>query len=246
MCKKVLDCCSFHSKKNREGSTMCGRFSIVVTIEELMERFLLEELSPIPYSPRYNVAPGQLIPAIIAHEGMNRLGALKWGLLPAWSKEEKLSFPTFNAKAETLSQKASFRLPFERKRCLIPADGFYEWKTSSGGQKQPMRIVMKNRSLFAMAGLYDTWTAPDGRKISSCTVITTEPNALMADIHNRMPVILRPGDEELWLDRSRFEPERLHSLLVPYDADEMEAYPVHPSVGSVKNDGPELIERYYG
>ncbi|WP_438444491.1 SOS response-associated peptidase [Gorillibacterium sp. sgz5001074] len=224
---------------------MCGRFSITVTIEELMERFLLEHYpDDIIYTPRYNAAPGQPVPAILAHEGVNRLGPLKWGLVPSWSKEEKPRFPTFNAKAETLLEKASFRLPFERKRCLIPADGFYEWQALPDGNKRPMRIVLKKRGLFAMAGLYDTWTAPDGRKVSSCTVITTEPNQLMSGIHNRMPVILRPEDEAFWLDRSRFDPERLQRLLVPYADGELEAYPVHPDVGSVKNDWPGLIEPY--
>lgn len=224
---------------------MCGRYSITVTIEELMERFLLEHYPEhFIYTPRYNAAPGQLVPAILAQEGKNRMGPLKWGLVPSWAKEEKLSFPTFNAKAETLREKASFRTPFERKRCLIPADGFYEWKSLPGGRKEPLRIVLKKRTLFAMAGLYDTWTAPDGRKVASCTVITTEPNGLMAGIHNRMPVILRPEHEALWLDRSRFEPELLQSLLVPYAEEEMEAYPVSPAVGNVKNDAPELLLPY--
>lgn len=223
---------------------MCGRFSIVVTIEELMERFLLDQdADGILYTPSYNVAPGRPIPAIIAHEGKNRMGTLRWGLIPSWAKDEKIGYNTINAKAETLLEKASFKTAFERRRCIIPADGFYEWKALPGGGKQPMRIVLKRLPVFAMAGLYDTWTAPDGRRISSCTVITTTPNELMADIHNRMPVILRPGDESLWLDRTRYDGELLQSLLAPYEASEMEAYPVSPAVGNVRNDGPELIRR---
>lgn len=223
---------------------MCGRFSITITIEELMERFLFDQaLEGFVYTPRYNAAPGQLLPAIIAHEGRNRMGPLKWGLIPSWAKDEKIGYQTINAKAETVREKASFKTAFERRRCIIPADGFYEWKALPGGGKQPMRIVLKRRNLFAMAGLYDTWTSPDGRKVGSFTVITTSPNELMANIHNRMPVILRPEDEALWLDRTRYDGELLQSLLRPYDAAEMEAYPVHAAVGNVKNDCPELTLR---
>lgn len=223
---------------------MCGRFSLAVTIEDLMERFLLDAV-PFDYMPRYNAAPGQPIAAVISHDGKNRVGQLRWGLIPSWAKDEKIGYQTFNAKAETLSDKPSFAGAFERRRCLIPADGFYEWKKLGDGRdgKQPFRIVLRKGGLFAMAGLYDTWTAPDGRKISSCTIVTTTPNRLMADIHDRMPVILRPEDEALWLDRTRFEPKRLRALLTPYPAEEMTAYPVSPKVGNVRNDTPDLIER---
>lgn len=223
---------------------MCGRFSITVLIEELMERFLFDAV-PFDYMPRYNAAPGQPIPAVIAQEGRNRIGQLRWGLIPSWAEDEKIGYKTINAKAETLQEKASFRMAFERRRCLIPADGFYEWKPIPGRkEKQPLRIRLKGGGLFGMAGLYDTWTSADGRKISSCTVITTAPNGLVRDIHNRMPVILRREDEALWLDRSRFDPRQLQSLLVPYPEGEMEAYPVNPLVGNVRHDGPSLIEEY--
>lgn len=221
---------------------MCGRFTIVVTLEELMERFLLDSV-PFAYRPRYNAAPGQPIAAIVAHKGENRIGLLRWGLIPSWAKDEKIGYQTINAKAETLREKPSFAAAFESRRCVIPADGFYEWKRGDErGSRQPYRITLKSGGLFALAGLYDSWTAPDGRKISSCTIITTTANRLMADIHDRMPVILRPEDERIWLDRTQFDARRLQSLLAPYPDEEMTAYAVSPKVGNVANDAPDLIE----
>ncbi|GAA4718446.1 hypothetical protein GCM10023228_26340 [Brevibacillus fulvus] len=146
-----------------------------------------------------------------------------------------------NAKAETIQENPAFKNLFVRKRCLIPADGFYEWKQTEKG-KQPMRIMMKNGELFSFAGLFDTWTKPNGEKLHSCTIITTKPNEIVSDIHDRMPVILRQEDEDLWLDREWFDPDLLGSLLVPFDAGQMRAYPVSTMVGSPKNDVPECIE----
>jgi putative SOS response-associated peptidase YedK len=219
---------------------MCGRFTLVTEPEKLMRRFHLDEI-PFDLQPRYNIAPGQPIPAILADGGRRRIGQLRWGLVPAWAQDEKIGYKMINARAETLTEKLAFRNLIARKRCIIPADGFYEWKQTGRG-KQPMRITMKNGDPFAFAGLFDSWTAPDGRKVSTCTIITTAPNELVANIHDRMPVILRPEDEDLWLDRERFDPELLRSLLVPYDAGQMRAYPVPALVGSPKNDVPECIE----
>lgn len=220
---------------------MCGRYTITVTLDELMMRYEIEgEISPF-HKPRYNVSPGQMVPAVI-HDGQDhRLGELKWGLIPEWAKEGKIKVPNFNARAETLKQKPMFRVPFQRKRCLIPADSFFEWKKTSDG-KQPIRIMMKNEKLFSMAGLYDTWIREDGTKISSCTVITTSPNDVLQEIHDRMPVILRREDESTWLDRSTNDPASLEKLLKPYPAEEMTHYSVSPQVGNVKNDNPECIK----
>ena len=220
---------------------MCGRFTIVVSWDELMLRFMLEQAAPPFHRPQYNVAPSQMIMAIIHDGAKNRLGELKWGLIPSWAKDEKIGNKMLNARAETLMEKPAFRTPLEKKRCLIPADGFYEWKRSGTG-KQPMRITLTSGELFAMAGLYETWLAPDGRKISSCTIITTTPNKLVEDIHDRMPVILRPEDEAVWLDREQRDPSRLLPLLQPYPAEKMTAYPVSPIVGNVKNDSPACLE----
>ncbi|NGQ94988.1 SOS response-associated peptidase [Brevibacillus sp. SYP-B805] len=219
---------------------MCGRFSLFADPLMFMSEFQIDSL-PFDWHPRYNIAPGQMIPAIIADGGKRRVGQLRWGLVPSWAKDEKIGYSMINARAETLTAKPAFRRLFERKRCLIPADGFYEWKQMDRG-KQPMRITMRNGEPFGFAGLYDTWIAPDGRKVSTCTIITTQPNELVADIHDRMPVILRREDRSLWLDRDHFDANLLKSLLAPYDASEMRAYPVSAIVGNPKNDVPECIQ----
>ncbi|TCZ79392.1 SOS response-associated peptidase [Paenibacillus albiflavus] len=224
---------------------MCGRYTITVTFEELMLRFYIDGGKAPYHGPRYNVAPGQAVPAIINDGQHNRLGELRWGLVPSWAKDERSAYQMINARSETLLEKPAYRIPLQRKRCLIPADGFYEWKKVGSG-KQPMRMTLKNGELFAMAGLYDTWINPaDGSKLSTCTIITTTPNKLMAEIHDRMPVIIRQEDEPLWLSRSA-QPDvnALLGLLRPYPADEMIAYPVSTKVGNVRNDDPSLIEEF--
>ncbi|MDT3415155.1 MULTISPECIES: SOS response-associated peptidase [Brevibacillus] len=219
---------------------MCGRFTLVTDPEKLMSRFHLQEI-PFDLKPRYNIAPGQQIPAILADGGRRRIGQLRWGLVPSWAQDDKIGYKMINARAETLQEKPAFRRLFERKRCMIPADGFFEWKQMDG-RKQPMRITMRDGEPFAFAGLFDTWTAPDGQKLHTCTIITTRPNEVVADIHDRMPVILRPEDEDLWLDREKYDPDLLQSLLVPFDPGQMRAYPVSAIVGSPKNDFPACIE----
>lgn len=220
---------------------MCGRYTITVTLEELMVRYGIDVTTVPFHRPKYNVAPSQQVPAVI-HDGQrNRLGELRWGLIPPWADDPKIGFTMINARAETAAAKSAFQSPFRRKRCIIPADGFYEWQKTSHG-KQPMRIVLRNRSLFSMAGLYETWIAPDGAKINSCSILTTTPNEVVAPIHDRMPVILRPEDEALWLDRSVQDVSRLTPLLRTYSAEEMEAYPVTPEVGNVRNDDGTLIK----
>ncbi|OUM96421.1 MAG: hypothetical protein A9Z00_13455 [Thermobacillus sp. ZCTH02-B1] len=220
---------------------MCGRYTITVTLEELIVRYTIG-VANIPYHrPKYNVAPGQMVPAVISDGRTNRLGELRWGLIPSWAKDEKIGNRLINARAETAAEKPAFREPLRMRRCLVPADGFYEWRTEPDGSRQPMRIVLRSGGIFSMAGLYETWIAPDGRRISTVAILTTEPNELMASIHDRMPVILRPEDEALWLDRSVRDPEALKPLFRPYPADELEAYPVSKAVGNVKADDPSLI-----
>ncbi|MUT66841.1 SOS response-associated peptidase [Paenibacillus sp. NEAU-GSW1] len=222
---------------------MCGRYTITVSLEELMLRYMIGAVSVPYHRPKYNVAPGQMVLAVVNDGEQNRLGELKWGLIPPWADSPKVGNMMLNARAETAAAKPAFLTPLRRKRCLIPADGFYEWKKEAGGKtKQPMRIVRKDRSIFSMAGLYETWKAADGTTINSCTIMTTAPNSLMAPIHDRMPVILRPEDEPFWLDRSVQEPSALERLLRPYASEELEAYPVTSSVGSVRYDEPDCIE----
>ncbi|WP_127584297.1 SOS response-associated peptidase [Paenibacillus koleovorans] len=225
---------------------MCGRYTITLTLEELVIRFVMDRTSLPFYSPRYNVAPGQMIMAVIHDGENNRAGELKWGLIPSWTKpENERSGGTgiINARSESVAQKPSFKALLERKRCIIPADSFYEWKPLPDGKgKQPMRIQLHDGSLFAMAALYDTWLTPEGQKLSTATIITTEANELIMDIHSRMPVILRPEDEKAWLDRNERSPHKLLPLLRPYPAAQMKAYPVSQAVGNVRNDTPELLE----
>ncbi|TCP55804.1 putative SOS response-associated peptidase YedK [Tumebacillus sp. BK434] len=218
---------------------MCGRFTLTITPDQLAMRFETDEPA-FDYAPRYNIAPGQLITAVIQSDGKNRIGQLKWGLVPPWAQDEKIGYKMINAKSETVAEKPAFKSAFLRKRCLIPADGFYEWQATGDG-KQPMRILLKHQDLFAFAGLYETWTSPEGSKVHTCTLLTTKPNSLVASIHDRMPVILRREDEAIWLDRGKQDAELLHSLLVPYPEDEMYAYPVDKMVGNVRNEVPACI-----
>ncbi len=218
---------------------MCGRYTITLTLEELIFHYLLGLQPNFFHTPRYNVAPGQMIPVIINDGEKNRIGELKWGLIPSWAPDEKAGYNMINARAETLTEKPAFRTLIQRKRCIIPADGFFEWKVN-GKEKQPMRVMLKSGGIFSMAGLYDTWITADGGKIHTCTIITTEPNELMKDIHDRMPVILAVEDEKIWLDKGQ-KVEQMKMLLKPYPAGEMMAYPVSKAVGNVKNDGPEYI-----
>ncbi|MEF3304261.1 SOS response-associated peptidase [Paenibacillus sp. GYB003] len=220
---------------------MCGRYTITVSLEELMLFFSIDQPNVPFHIPRYNVAPMQMVPAILNDGERNRLGELRWGLVPVWAKDPKIGNLMINARSETITEKPAFRGLLTRKRCVIPADGFYEWK-KEGSKKQPYRIVLRSRTLFGFAGLYDTWTGPNGEKISTCTVITTTPNKLMEDIHDRMPVILQPEDEEVWLDRKNQDKDFLQSILRPYDASDMYAYPVGSAVGNVRNNSPDLIE----
>ena len=234
---------------------MCGRFTLTVTWEELMTRYLIDPESVSPFHvPRYNIAPTQMVRAIIHDGSTNRIGQLQWGLVPSWAKDPSGGAKMINARSETLEDKPAYRMPFYRKRCLIPADGFYEWQKNGNG-KQPFRIGLKNGEIFSMAGLYDTWITPGGEMLSTCTVITTEPNRLMEPIHNRMPVILRPADEALWLEREPSShthgnhPSHLQSLkelLRPYPAEEMQAVPVSTIVNSVKNDTEDCIRSITG
>ncbi len=202
---------------------MCGRYTLTVTLEELITRYEMDGGSAPYHQPRYNVSPGQMIPAVISDGSKNRMGELKWGLTPAWAKEEKMKMSTINARSETLSEKPTYRIPFQRKRCIVPADSFYEWKKVEG-KKQPMRIMLKSEEIFSMAALYDTWIREDGTKLNSCSIITTVANELMFDIHERMPVILAVEDEALWLDRNIQNIEKLSILLKPYPTEEMKVF----------------------
>ncbi len=218
---------------------MCGRFVYAAQCDENQLAFP-QVVFPNEIPLRYNIAPGQDITAI-ANTAEPWADAFKWGLIPSWAKDHKIGNRLINARGETLAEKPSFRTAFKRRRCLIPATGFYEWQRNSDGRtKTPMYIAPKSGTPFAFAGLWESWHSPEGQHIQSCTIITTEPNDLMAPIHNRMPVILQADAYNLWLDPE--ERTDLQDLLVPYSPQEMIAHPVSTLVNSPINDTPDCLK----
>jgi putative SOS response-associated peptidase YedK len=229
---------------------MCARFTLRLGAQAVKDLFGLDEAPEM--DERYNIAPTQEVPAVATDkEGRRRLRMLRWGLVPYWAKDLSIGQKLINAKAETVHEKPAFRAAFQRRRCLIPADGFYEWKeveeVAPGGKKprkrkQPYLIARRDGRPFAFAGLYDFWKDPQGEPVESCTILTTEPNAAVAPLHDRMPVILREEDFDLWLDRAIQEREPLEPLLHPVPAEMLSVRPVNPLVGNPNNEGPELWE----
>ncbi len=214
---------------------MCGRFTLTATPEQLQEAFPGLQIPP-GIAPRYNIAPSQPV-AVIANNQPNRLDFFVWGLIPSWAKDPSIGNRMINARAETLIEKPAFRTAFKRRRCLIPASGFYEWRQEPGQKtKTPQYIRMASGEPFAFAGLWENWNSPDGSQVLSCTIITTEPNTLLATIHNRMPVILPKSAYTQWLDPGEAKPETLMDLLKPYDPAHMEAFTVSKLVNSPDND----------
>ncbi len=210
-----------------------------MTIGELQNRFEFDG-ERLGYAPSYNIAPPQNVLTVVGGEE-RRGGYMRWGLIPFWAKDKSIGSRMINARAETVAEKPSFRNAFKRRRCLIIADGFYEWQ-KVGAKKRPMRIVMQSGEPFAFAGLWETWRDPEGEVVPSCAIITTSANNLLSPIHDRMPVILPRDVEDFWLDDSVTEPDALTSVLTPYDDEEMEVYEVSPLVNSAWNDGPEVLE----
>ncbi|MEK3933791.1 SOS response-associated peptidase [Sporosarcina sp. FSL W7-1349] len=220
---------------------MCGRFTLFAPYYEIVKRFDIESaFEESDYVPSYNIAPSQQVVAILNDGEKNRLGHLKWGLVPSWAKEEKIGYKMINARAETVAEKPSYRNAFKKRRCILPADSFYEWQRKDG-DKIPMRIKLKGDGLFAIAGLWEAWRKPDGSMLYTCTAITTKPNGLMEPIHDRMPVILRKEDEAAWLDPKNEDIHFLGNMLKPFDEEQMEAYIVSSNVNSPKNNEESLI-----
>ena len=239
-------------------ATMCGRYTIfqITDNDEIKDRFGATPRRDLP--PRYNAAPGQNLP-VITNERRETVDELRWGLVPFWADDPDIGNRLINARAETIDEKNSFREAFKKRRCLVLADGFYEWKETGNG-KQPYRVVTEDNGLFAMAGLWEQWTPPEDASqndvdafaandsrdekgeestiLESFTIITTEPNDTVGEIHNRMPVVLEPDEENRWLTG---DSEDLKSLLDPYPASRMNAYPVSKQVNNPSNDSPEVI-----
>jgi putative SOS response-associated peptidase YedK len=216
---------------------MCGRFSFSPLSKVIEDRFDVK-VDP-HYKPRYNCAPSQNL-AVITNQDRENLNFFKWGLIPFWAKDPKIGYRMINAKAETIAEKPSFKNPFKRKRCLVLSDGFFEWKRIDEKDKIPYRIFLKDEPLFSMAGIWDTWKNEKGEPIHSFSIITTGPNGLMKNIHERMPVILSKEAEKTWLDETPIN--ELVPLLKPYPAESMSAYPVSRLVNSPANDRPEVLE----
>jgi putative SOS response-associated peptidase YedK len=222
---------------------MCGRFTLHTSPEQIAAQFGVEEPQ---LADRYNIAPTQPVGIVrLDRSATGREWALvHWGLIPSWAKEPSIGARMINARGETVAEKPSFRAAMRRRRCLLPADGFYEWKREGRG-KQPYYIRLRSQEPFAFAGLWETWMSPDGSELESCTLITTEPNELMATLHDRMPVILAPEDYEQWLgtgkDADAREIDQLRHLIRPFDAKLMEAYPVSQKVNNPQHEGPANI-----
>jgi putative SOS response-associated peptidase YedK len=222
---------------------MCGRFVRKLYANDLAEEFEADEVMT-DLEPSFNIAPTQDVAVIVGVTGesqmLRRLVAMRWGLVPWWADDPSVGSRMINARAESLTTKSAFKDSFNKRRCLVLASGFYEWR-KSGKEKIPLLFRLKGDRAFAFAGLYDVWNNPLGEPLRTCTIITTTANGLVEPVHDRMPVILARDAEAVWLDKSLEDPKRLLSLLEPYSGDEMEAYEVSPSVNSVKNDSPDLI-----
>jgi putative SOS response-associated peptidase YedK len=221
---------------------MCGRYSLIA-IDDLGARFRITDPS-FGFRSRFNITPGSMVPVIARRERTEAV-MMEWGLIPRWVKERNTAKPLINARAETVSEKPTFRHLLAGNRCLVPASGFYEWK-KEGLRKTPFYIRLQDCPLFAFAGLYDVWHAPNGEGFASCTIITTEPNGVIMPIHNRMPVILKHQDESRWLSDEPLSPADLAAVFAPYPGDEMEAYPVAPIVNNPKADDERLMQRVTG
>jgi putative SOS response-associated peptidase YedK len=221
---------------------MCGRYRLTSKERYIAEHFDLEE-SEVRWTPRYNIAPTQ--EAAIVRQDRKQpkrtFSLMRWGLVPSWAKDVSIGFKTINAMCETAADKAAFREAMRKRRCLVPADGFYEWQKLGGKEKQPYNIGIANDSLFAFAGLWERWSDAAGAPLNSFTILTTAANPLTAEIHDRMPVIVRPEDYDLWLDPGMTDPAGVADLLKPFDARLMKKYAVSNRVGNADNDDPEII-----
>ena len=219
---------------------MCGRYTLTTPAERLAEQFGFDGPS-VELPPNYNVAPTQGVAAVIEEGGQRRLEVLRWGLIPPWADDPQIGSRMINARSETAPGKPSFRRAFRERRCLIPADGFYEWQRTNGA-KQPYFIHMEGGGPFAFAGLWESWSKGGEGEVRTCTILTTEANTLVGEIHDRMPVILAADAYDVWLDPAS-ERDELTALLAPYPEDGMEAYPVSRFVNSPQNNDPRCIER---
>ena len=220
-----------------QKSQMCGRYSITSPLQALKDLFHFAEPG-LDLSPSYNIAPTRAVPIVRVTGGVRRLGFVRWGLVPSWAKQVG-DKPLINARAETIADKPSFRAPFRRRRCLFPADGFYEWQKQGDGPKQPFNIVANARGPFGMAGVWDDWMGADGSEMESAAIVTTTANQTLKPIHHRMPVILKPEQYDAWSSPSS-QPQDLLPLLVPAEDNLLRAYPISRRVNTTANNDLDL------
>jgi putative SOS response-associated peptidase YedK len=216
---------------------MCGRFTLSASGAQLAQQFGLAEAPQL--QPRYNIAPTQAVAVLRAGPHGRELAMLRWGLVPSWAKDLSIGARMINARAETAAEKPAFRVALQQRRCLILADGFYEWQALPGG-KQPFYFQVGGGAPFAMAGLWERWRQPEGGELQTCTILTTAANPLLAPLHDRMPVILPADQYDTWLDPQLRAADAVVPLLAPYPAEAMGAHPVSTAVNRVANDGPAL------
>ena len=219
---------------------MCGRYTLIADLADLAQRFEFDG-SDFSYDPGYNIAPTESVLTVRNLEG-RKAAFMRWGLIPFWAKDPKIGARMINARAETVAEKPAFRNALKKRRCLVLADGYYEWQKTPVG-KRPFRIVMRSGEPFAMAGLWETWRDPQGKVVPSCTIITTAANEFLAPIHNRMPVILPQEGEALWLEPDVEDAAALAHMMVPSPDATLYAYEVSTLINHARNDGPEVIAR---
>ena len=222
---------------------MCNRYRLTHSKQYLADRFQATG-DEIEERPRYNIAPTQAVLTVRKEQGrkVRHFSTMRWGLIPSWAKDMTIGTKTLNARSETITTTPAFRDSILTKRCLIPADGFYEWR-KMGSVKQPYCFEVGEGEVFALAGLWDQWTSPDGEIIESCTILTTTPNSLVADLHDRMPVIVPPDKYDLWLDPDVTDIKVIRDILKPYDAKLMRLYPVNRKLNNSNNDDAESASR---
>ena len=219
---------------------MCGRFDLHSEMVTILKAFKVDRFAG-DYHGSYNIAPSRQI-VIVKDDGKRHLLQCRWGFLPSWAKDPSMGYKMINARAETVAEKPAFRDAFQRQRCLVVADGFYEWR-KKGKLKIPVYIRLKSQSPMGFAGLYNTWVSPDGEEVCTCTIITTEANDLLAPLHDRMPVIISRDKEDVWLDRHITDKERLIPLLTSFPSEDMELYEVSSLVNKPDYDSAEVIVR---
>jgi len=221
---------------------MCGRYSLYSSKEDIESFFEVTSRDDELFQPSYNVPPGTVMPIVlIGKSGQREIGGLRWGLIPKWADSTDTGYKMINARAETLLEKKSFKGPFQSKRCLVPANGFFEWKKSDDS-KQPFFVRLLTSELMAFAGLFEHWVSPEGEDVYSYTIVTTESNTLIQPLHERMPVILPPEQYDYWLDPNNDNLEGLQNLLQPFPMEQMSTYRVTTEVNTPKNNYPELLQ----